>query len=123
MQTRCQLDSKGALEDKFCYKWHVETCGFVVSWFHSISYRELNETTKPVNTVSWFQYFKIISPMVILHLSYLISLNDGVDETLISRNHGFMVSLFHSLSSLKMTVGFVVSRFHGFAYSVSGSPK
>ena len=98
MQTRCQLDSKGALEDKFCYKWHVETCGFVVSWFHSISHRELKETTKPVNTVSWFQYFKIISPMVILHLSYLISLNDGVDETLISQNHGFVVSWLHGIS-------------------------
>ena len=94
----------------------------VVSWFHIISHRELNETTKPVNTVSWFQYFKIISPMVILHLSYLISLNDGVDETLISQNHGFVVSWFRPLPSLKMTVGFVVSRFHGFAYSVSGSP-
>ena len=39
------------------------------------------------------------------------------------RFHSFMVSLFHSLPSLKMTVGFVVLRFHGFAYSVSGSPK
>ena len=111
--------SKGALEDKFCYKLHVETCGFVVSWFHSIYHRELNETTKPVNTVSWFHY---LSPMVILHLSYLISLNDGVDETLISQNHGFVVSWFRPLPSLKMTVGFVVSRFHGFAYSVFGSP-
>ena len=25
------------LEDKFCYKWHVETCGFVVSWFHIVA--------------------------------------------------------------------------------------
>ena len=166
MQTRCQLDSKGALEDKFCYKWHVETCGFVVSWFHSISDREppmkprnlskrfhgfitylqcwfsiclilshsMMELTKPwyhETTVSWFQgfahsyllkwlgfrgfevsWFRLLCLWVtdmsigfmvswFRPLPYLGHQND-------CRFHKFIVSLFHSLPSLKMT------RFHGF---------
>ena len=106
-----------SLGHRYVYRFH----GFVVSWFRGFAHSNILVIKMTVGfTVSWFLYF---SPMVILHPSYLISLNDGVDETLISRNHGFVVSWFRPLPSLKMTVGFVVSRFHGFSYSVSGSPK
>ena len=68
---------------------------------------------KPRNMVSWFRGF------MVLWFRPPPSLGHQNDY----RFHSFMVSLFHSLPSLKMTVGFVVSRFHGFAYSVSWSPK
>ena len=83
----------------------TELQGFMVSPTLSLGHR--NDYRFHSFVVSWFRGFAHSHLLVIK----------------MTRFHSFMVSLFHSLPSLKMTVGFVVSRFHGFAFSVSRSPK